>query len=145
MYQYTNAHESNRIDSYTPVLAERFTVFHLQFHSGVPIYRQIMEQVLHMIDRGQLETGALLPSVRTLGLELGVNPMTISRAYSQLETDGVVERKRGVGMVVIGTAKQPDTVLQPAIERLVADARQLKISERELIKRIRDCFKETMK
>ena len=117
-------------------------MFHIQFHSGIPIYRQIIEQVNAMIDRGILEKGALLPSVRSLGAELGINPMTISRAYSQLEADELVERRRGIGMVIIGDAKQPELVLLPAIERLVADARQFQISERELIKQIRNCFRE---
>ena len=90
-------------------------MFSVKLNSGVPIYRQVIDQVNRQIDRGQLEVGAMLPSVRQLAHELGVNPMTVSRAYSQLESDGVVERKRGVGMVVVRKPIRPNGVLKPAI------------------------------
>lgn len=113
-------------------------MFSVKLNSGVPIYRQVIDQVNRQIDRGQLEVGAMLPSVRQLALELGVNPMTVSRAYSQLETDGVVERKRGVGMVVVRKPIKPNGVLKPAIKQIVADAKQLGLSEKELTKLVRD-------
>lgn len=69
-------------------------------HSGVPVYRQIMDQIQFHIASGTLEPGDELPSTRTLSSQLGVNPMTISKAYSYLERDGVVERRRGRPLVV---------------------------------------------
>jgi GntR family transcriptional regulator len=68
--------------------------------SGVPIYRQLMDQVRGMIASGRIRAGDVLPSVRDLGAALEVNFMTISKAWSRLEAEGVVEHVRGVGMLV---------------------------------------------
>ncbi|MEL7497794.1 MAG: GntR family transcriptional regulator [Planctomycetota bacterium] len=116
-------------------------MFSIQVHSGVPIYRQIVEQVVRSVDAGQLPTGDLLPSVRVLASELGVNPMTVSRAYSQLESDSVVERKRGVGMVVVRKPLKPQQHLQPVLEQLVADAKQLGLSEKQVVQWVRQYWK----
>jgi GntR family transcriptional regulator len=69
-------------------------------HSGVPVYRQLMDQVKLHIASGALEPGHELPSTRVLSSELGVNPMTVSKAYSYLERDGIVERRPGRPLVV---------------------------------------------
>ena len=69
-------------------------------HSGVPVYRQLMDQVKLHIASGVLEPGDELPSTRVLSSELGVNPMTVSKAYSYLERDGMVERRPGRPLVV---------------------------------------------
>jgi GntR family transcriptional regulator len=68
--------------------------------SGVPVYRQLMDQVRFHIASGLLKPGDELPSTRALSSQLGVNPMTISKAYSYLERDGVVERRPGRPLVV---------------------------------------------
>ena len=75
--------------------------------------------------------------MRVLAKELGVNPMTVSKAYSILEVDGIVERRRGIGMVVIQGAGSPEEVLSPAIEKLIADAKQLGLSESQVSKMIK--------
>ncbi len=69
-------------------------------HSGVPVYRQLMDQVKFHVASGLLKPGDELPSTRALSAELGVNPMTISKAYSYLERDGIVERRPGRPLVV---------------------------------------------
>jgi len=69
-------------------------------NSGVPVYRQLMDQIKFHIASGLLGPGDELPSTRTLSAELGVNPMTISKAYSYLEKEGVVERRPGRPLVV---------------------------------------------
>ncbi len=69
-------------------------------HSGVPIYRQVIEQIRRQIMTGQLAEGGQLPTVRDLAKRLKVNPMTVSKAYSLLEIEGLVERRRGVGLFV---------------------------------------------
>ena len=68
--------------------------------SGVPVYRQLIQQIKFHIAGGILNPGDPLPSTRALSLELGVNPMTISKAYSFLEQEGVVERRPGRPLVV---------------------------------------------
>lgn len=69
-------------------------------HSGVPVYRQLMDQVKFHIASGLLKPGDELPSTRALSSQLGVNPMTISKAYSYLERDGVIERRPGRPLIV---------------------------------------------
>ena len=68
--------------------------------SGVPVYRQLMDQIKFHIASGLLQPGDELPSTRALSSELGVNPMTISKAYSFLEKEEVVERRPGRPLVV---------------------------------------------
>lgn len=69
-------------------------------HSGVPVYRQLMDQIKFHIASGLLRAGDELPSTRALSSELGVNPMTISKAYNFLERDEVLERRPGRPLVV---------------------------------------------
>jgi GntR family transcriptional regulator len=75
-------------------------LFELHPSSGVPIYRQLVEQVRAMVAGGKLRSGDLLPSVRQVAQAAEINPMTVSKAYSRLETEGLVERVRGQGMRV---------------------------------------------
>ena len=70
-------------------------ILFLDRHSGVPVYRQIMDQILFQVASGVLAPGDELPSTRTLSAEHGLNPMTVSKAYSLLERDGVVDRHPG--------------------------------------------------
>ena len=72
--------------------------------SGVPFYRQIIEQVKFAIARGGLTTGDRLPTVRQLAVDLSINPNTVIRAYRQLEIEGVLETHQGSGTFV-GTQK----------------------------------------
>ena len=68
--------------------------------SDVPVYRQLMEQIKFLIASGHLKPGDELPSTRTLSSELGVNPMTISKAYSYLEREDVLQRRPGLPLIV---------------------------------------------
>jgi GntR family transcriptional regulator len=75
-------------------------MFTLNPHSGTPIYRQLMDQVRWMTASNRLRPGDELPSVRELAVEHAINPMTISKAYSLLEAEGVLMRQRGKPMTV---------------------------------------------
>lgn len=85
-------------------------------HSGVPVYRQLMDQIRLHIASGTLEPGDELPSTRALSAELGINPMTISKAYSYLEKEEVLERRPGRPLIV-GTADE-NKRLERKIDRL---------------------------
>ena len=74
--------------------------FELDLKSGVPFYRQIIDQVKSAIATGVLEPGDRLPTVRQLAVELSVNPNTVSRAYTELELTGLVETQMGSGTFV---------------------------------------------
>ena len=65
-------------------------------HNGVPAYRQIMDQIRFQIASGVLRPGDALASTRSLSAELGLNPMTVSKAYGYLEKEGVLERRPGL-------------------------------------------------
>ena len=73
---------------------------HLDHHSGVPIYRQIISQILYAVARGELEPGNQLPTVRQLAVELSVNPNTITKAYKELEIRGNLETQQGTGTFI---------------------------------------------
>ncbi len=74
--------------------------FHIDSKSGVPLYRQIIEQVKFAIARGDLEPGRQLPTVRRLAVDLSINPNTVVRAYRELEIGGVLETQQGSGTFV---------------------------------------------
>jgi len=74
-----------------------------------PIYRQLKQKVMAAILDGSLPEGEALPSVRKMAVELQINPLTASRAYAELVTDGLVEKRRGLGMFVIKGARDQVT------------------------------------
>lgn len=123
-------------------------MFVLKPQSGIPIYRQILEQVRRMVASGQLPPGAELPSVRDLALKHAVNPMTVSKAYSLLEAEGLLERNRGLPMTVASQARSASQLsrrlqqLQPLIEHTVLAAKQLELSEAELVKSVRRIWED---
>ena len=123
-------------------------MFILNPQSGTPIYRQLIEQVRRMVAGGQLAAGAELPSVRELALEHAVNPMTISKAYSLLEAEGLLERQRGKPMTIAAhtRAQAPRTQrlqqLDTQVEQIVLAARQLELSQEDLLKAIRKKWSE---
>jgi GntR family transcriptional regulator len=72
----------------------------LDLKSGVPFYRQVIDQVKSAIATGALEPGDRLPTVRQLAVDLSINPNTVSRAYTELELTGLVETQMGSGTFV---------------------------------------------
>jgi DNA-binding transcriptional regulator YhcF (GntR family) len=98
-------------------------------HNGIPAYRQLMDQIRFQVASGVLAAGAELPSTRALSAELGLNPMTISKAYAYLEREGLLERRPGRPLVVRELAienEQPQLdELRRALAPLVTIVRQL--------------------
>jgi len=124
--------------------AFRFTV---HTSSGLPIYRQIMDQVRALIAGGRLAPGELLPSVRQLAVELEVNMMTISKAYARLEADGVIERVRGTGMRVReitarGSLADRRQELRSLVEQAVIRAKQLKLNDVQIMHVVQSVLQE---
>ncbi|WMS86057.1 GntR family transcriptional regulator [Pleionea litopenaei] len=116
--------------------------------SGVPIYRQLIDQIKRMVASEQLKPGDAMPSVRNVASQLAVNPMTISKAYSMLEVEGILERQRGKGMIVssqmpvAGTLEERLTLLAPSIDSLITEARQLEIDLTTLVSAIRSQYEK---
>ena len=75
-------------------------VLKLDLRSGVPVYRQIMDQVLGGISTGSLKAGDQLPTVRGVAVELAINPNTVSRAYREMEIRGILDTQQGTGTFV---------------------------------------------
>lgn len=127
---------------------ESVLVFILNPQSGIPIYRQLIDQIRRMIAGGQLKAGDELPSVRELALAHAVNPMTISKAYSMLEVEGLLVRQRGKPMQVSAESSVAKTQesrlshLRPQLESLLVAARQLEISDELLIKELKKVMHE---
>ncbi|MBV9063630.1 MAG: GntR family transcriptional regulator [Alphaproteobacteria bacterium] len=76
-----------------------------EWNGSQPIYRQLRDRVIAMILDGVLGEGDPLPSVRNVAAEYRVNPLTVLKAYQQLTDDGVVEKRRGLGMFVNAGAR----------------------------------------
>lgn len=100
--------------------------------SGTPIYRQIVDQTCQLVASGQLSPGQHLPSVRAMAADFGINPMTVSKAYSLLEHDGIVTRRRGRGMVVVETTMTPAETIRPQTLALVEAARRLRLTREDI-------------
>jgi GntR family transcriptional regulator len=108
-------------------------LFSIATGSAEPIYRQLVDQVRRLVASRQLAPGDEMPSVREVAQALAVNPMTVSKSYGLLEMEGVLLRRRGIGMVV---ADQPrhgkhlaerTKLLRPTLERAALEARQLEL------------------
>jgi GntR family transcriptional regulator len=74
--------------------------FRLDQHSGVPVYRQLIDQVQAAIATGSLNTGEQLPTVRRVAVDLAINPNTVSRAYREMELRGILDTQQGTGTFV---------------------------------------------
>jgi GntR family transcriptional regulator len=110
-----------------------------------PIYRQIVEQVRRQVAGGQLRPGDELPSVRSVAQLHAVNPMTVSKAYSLLEAEGVLERRRGMGMAIASALPRTPLaarleLLRPSLESAAQAARHLEISTDQALALFRKCL-----
>jgi GntR family transcriptional regulator len=114
-------------------------IFHIATGSSEPIYRQMIEQLRRLVVGGQVHPGDGMPSVRMVAGSLGVNPMTVSKAYSMLEAEGLLERQRGMGMIVATRKAQVDEdqakleLLKPSMQRLALEVQQLKLAPEPVI------------
>ena len=108
-------------------------IFQIVTGSSEPIYRQMVEQLRRQILGGQIGAGDAMPSVREVASALGVNPMTVSKAYSLLEGDGWLARRRGLGMVVAEResqfvlAESRLELIRPSLQRVALESQQLKL------------------
>jgi GntR family transcriptional regulator len=117
--------------------------------SGFPVYRQIMDQVRRMIVAGRLTPGEKLPSIRDLAATLQINPLTVGKAYTELERGGIVEMRRGLGMYIRrrGAHAATDVDDAPATvtggaQRFVLEAAQAGLSRAHALKVVDDAWQE---
>lgn len=124
------------------------TLFTIAVGSSDPIYRQLIEQTRRLAAAGVLAPGDVLPSVREVALTLAVNPMTVSKAYNMLETEGVLSRARGIGMLVAErtapahSRRDREDLLRPTLQRAAAEARQLELDPDAVLALFKKILKE---
>jgi DNA-binding transcriptional regulator YhcF (GntR family) len=96
--------------------------FQLDLHSGMPVYRQIIDQVRGGIASGLLTSGDQLPTVRQLAVDLAINPNTVVRAYRELEFGGLIETHQGTGTFISAQKmKRADAERERQLAQIVAD------------------------
>ena len=94
----------------------------LDAHSGVPVYRQIIDQVIGGIAVGALAPGEQLPTVRQLAVDLSINPNTVIRAYRELEIRGVLDTEQGTGTFISQQkVRRDDAERQRSLNQLIGD------------------------
>lgn len=97
--------------------------FHLDLHSGVPVYRQIIDQVRGGVASGALAAGDQLPTVRQMAVDLAINPNTVVRAYRELELGGLLETHQGTGTFISAQKmKRADAERERQLKQIAGDA-----------------------
>lgn len=114
---------------------------HIHAQDGVPIYLQIVQQIKYLVASGRLQPGEELPSIRVLAEQLLVNPNTIARAYRELETAGVVEKRRTAGTFIAESGsplarKERLKLLNERVDQLLVEASQMGFELNEVLKLI---------
>jgi GntR family transcriptional regulator len=123
-------------------------IFTLDPASGLPIYRQLIEQVRRLVASGHLAPGDELPSVRDVSAEYTVNPTTISKAYGLLELEGLVQRNRGKPMTIAPLRRNRQALsqrlrqIETQVDSLVLAARQLDLQPADLTTLIQQKMQE---
>jgi GntR family transcriptional regulator len=80
--------------------------FRLDSHSGVPVYRQLIDQVQAAVATKVLKTGDQLPTVRRVAVDLAINPNTVARAYREMELRGILDTQHGTGTFVADSPRE---------------------------------------
>ena len=110
---------------------------------GVPIYRQIVNQVKYLVASGLLRPGEELPPIRALALQLKVTPNTIVKAYGELEISGVLQKRHGSGTFVSDArpqlaVRERRRVIEQRIDALLAEAHQLNYTADDILRMVRE-------
>ena len=115
---------------------------HISANDGVPIYLQIVNQVKYLVASGRLAPGDEMLPIRVLAERLLINPNTVARAYRELETAGIVVKRRTAGTFVSDAGsplarRERLKILTDRIDALLAEARQMNVNTDELIQLVR--------
>jgi len=122
--------------------------FRLDLASGVPVYRQIIDQVLGGIASGNLEPGTQIPTVRQVAVDLAINPNTVVRAYRELEIRGVLETQQGTGTFISRQKIKRDDVerrrqLNQIVTEFVSRAGASGFTVADLMEQLKDVASDT--
>lgn len=127
--------------------APRAFAFRLDEHSGVPVYRQLIDQVQGAIATEALGSGDQLPTVRKVAVELAINPNTVMRAYREMEIRGILDTQQGTGTFIADRPPELKKVdrqrlLRQMVGEFVARAGAAGIAAGELISALKDFQEE---
>jgi GntR family transcriptional regulator len=116
---------------------------HVSPNDGLPLYLQIMRQVRYLAASGRLAPGDQLPPVRKLAEKLLINPNTVARAYRELESEGVLETRRGAGVFLAGNGSplarsEQLRILRERADVLLSEARQMNFDIDEVVEILHD-------
>lgn len=104
--------------------------------TSMPVYAQIVDQIKRAIAAGSLRAGDGLPSLRETAIKLRINPLTVGKAYKQLESDGLIETRHGLGSYVTANSGAVEVFRREALARdidnLIVDAFHMGVSPNEL-------------
>jgi GntR family transcriptional regulator len=115
----------------------------LDLHSGVPVYRQLIDQVQAGIAAGVLTSGEQLPTVRQVAVDLAINPNTVSRAYREMEIRGLLDTEQGTGTFIADrrvefSKDERDRQLSQLAGEFVSRAGAAGFTLKQLIKALKD-------
>jgi GntR family transcriptional regulator len=112
-------------------------VFRLDSSTGVPFYRQIIDQVLLAVGDGRLKPGTQLPTVRQLAVDLSVNLNTVAKAYREMEIRGIVQTQQGTGTFIAARTgakvREKRKAVQDLLDRLIANGEALGVPLEDLV------------
>jgi GntR family transcriptional regulator len=121
--------------------------FHLNAHSGVAPYQQVVQQVRHALRLGLLQVGDQLPTVKEVVSSLAINPNTVLKAYKELEHLGLVAARPGVGIFVTTTLSDDSLAahgpLRQSLQRWLAQARRAGLDEESIEALFRDVVRSS--
>src|SRR5882762_4108841 len=122
----------------------------LDVHSGVPVYRQIIDQVIGGMATGALAGGDQLPTVRQLAVDLSINPNTVIRAYRELEIRGFLDTHQGSGTFIAAQRVEPDDAerrrkLDGIVSDSIARAGAEGFTAKQVLDRLKDLLAEQKK
>ena len=124
-------------------------LIHVDGHSHTPVFQQIVGQVKAAVARGACRPGEMIPSVRQMAAQALVNPNTVAKAYRELEREGILTTRRGLGVFVAESAPQNcqeerRTALRRRLTEVVAEAKRAGVTTAELRQLLTEVLKEAV-
>ena len=117
--------------------------FQIDPHSGVPVYKQLMDQIKYYVASGILAANDTLPSIREMARALSVNPSTIVKAYGELGREGIIVNRQGKGAFIAETAQGPSRkerreAIRRIVRQLMVEAKQMGVTGDEIMQVIEE-------
>jgi GntR family transcriptional regulator len=112
------------------------------WNDNAPIYQQLRDRIVALIIEGELKEGEAVPSVRQVSSDFRINHLTVAKAYQELMAEGLLEKRRGIGMFVLNGAqnkllkKEREKFLKDELPELLKRVQRLGISRQQLLELI---------